>query len=428
MLDVENYGIYPEHFGIPAHNYIYMSIVYLISKQQTPTPLVIMEVLQDKKAKETLENIGGLDYLNILQNNYVNPDNLEMYCSKVKQSFIRRTIVDICDETKTNMYDDKSEVLNETELISIIEKRIIDLSVSTANDMEVYKMGTNTDKVLEERANEPNVVPGLETGWVKFDRYTNGGQPGDLTFVCARAKVGKSVTLTNWAKKFAIDDGLPILYIDTEMSAREQEDRLLAIISGIPHNEILNGMYVVDTENGKAKDKILKLRQARDKLKEGKYYHIHLPQFTLEKVMSLAKKFKLQYNIAALFFDYIKIPANQMSGLRSIQEWQMLGYFASGLKDIASLLKIPVYSACQENRSNPKGQDKNETNIAGSDRILQLATKLIFLYDKTDEQIAKENIINGNQKLYIAFQRNGLSNVEPINIMFHKHILRQEEI
>ena len=85
-----------------------------------------------------------------------------------------------------------------------------------------------TEEILAERAQNPSQIPGLEVGWTQFDRYTNGGQPGDLIILCAPSKVGKSVSLTNWATKLSIIDQIPILYIDTEMNEREQEDRILA--------------------------------------------------------------------------------------------------------------------------------------------------------------------------------------------------------
>ena len=289
-------------------------------------------------------------------------------------------------------------------------------------------MGDSAEEILELRASHPNTIPGLEVGWTKFDYYTNGGQPGDLIMLCARAKTGKSTALTNWATKIAIKDKIPVLYFDTEMNAREQEDRILSILSGVPHKEIISGMYVCDTENGKANEKIAALKDATTQMREGNYFHIHMPSFTMDKVAAVAKKFKLQYNIQAIFFDYLKFPASQVASLKSVQEWQMLGYIASGLKDLAATLKIPIWSACQENRANITSEKKNETNVGGSDRILQLASKLIFLSNKTDEEIAKEGIINGNQRLYIAYQRNGESDCPPINIKFDRPRSTQYEI
>ena len=74
------------------------------------------------------------------------------------------------------------------------------------------------------------------------------------------------------------------------MDEREQEDRILANLTGIPHKEIVSGLYVVDTINGKAADKIAKLKQAQQELKQGNYYHIFMPQFTLDKVVAITRK------------------------------------------------------------------------------------------------------------------------------------------
>ena len=145
----------------------------------------------------------------------------------------------------------------------------------TANS---YKLGDKTEEILDKRAENPSQVPGLEVGWYEYDRLTNGAQPGDLIILCAPSKVGKSVALTNWATTLGIEDNIPILYFDTEMNEREQEDRILAKLTGIPHNEIVSGLYVVDTVHGKAEDKIAKLKVAREKLNLGNYYHIYMPK------------------------------------------------------------------------------------------------------------------------------------------------------
>ena len=323
---------------------------------------------------------------------------------------------------------DESEKLNPGELVGKIENKITEIANSAINETSVYKMGTDLEKRLEERAKRPTLVAGLQVGWTVFDRVTNGGQAGDLIIVCARAKMGKSVVLSTWAKNFAIRDGLPVLYIDTEMTSEEQEDRITSMITGIPVHEIVTGLFAVDTEYGTSKDKIAKIKDAVKQIKDAPYYHVYMPNFSAEKVTALAKQYKSKYNIQALFFDYIKVPASQGSSLQQIKEYQALGFFTSTLKDIAGLLKIPVYSAVQENRNDEKGIEKGASNVAGSDRILQLATKLMFLYAKTDEQIARDSVLLGNRQLKIAYQRNGESDVAPINLQFDNQIVTIKEV
>ena len=428
IIDIKEQDITEKMFLIEANRYIYMAINYLFYKKQDPTPYAIMEVMTDKSMRKVVEDFGGTEYLEILSTARANVNNLDIFCQKLKQAYTRFMLCQICDDTKDFILTDKAEVLNPSEIIGQHENMVAELSNNVQQTKDIYKMGEDTEYILEQRAENPNTVPGLEVGWNKFDYYTNGGQAGDLIMLCARAKTGKSTTLTNWAVKLGIEDKIPILYFDTEMSAREQEDRILSILSGVPHKEIMNGMYCLDTENGKAEDKKKRIRYAIQKMQEGYYYHIYMPNFTIEKVNAIAKKFKIQNNIQAIFFDYLKFPSSQVASLKSVQEWQMLGYIASGLKDLAGTLKVPVYSGCQENRSNLDSDRKDERNVGGSDRILQLATKLVFLSNKQEDQIIKEEGLLGNQKLYIAYQRNGESDCPIIDINFNRATLTQREV
>ena len=59
---------------------------------------------------------------------------------------------------------------------------------------------------------------------------------------------------------------------------------------------------------------------------------------------------------------------------------------------------------------------------------MQLATKLVFLSNKSEEQIIKEAGLLGNQKLYIAYQRNGESDCPIIDIKFDRTTLTQKEV
>lgn len=427
VVDVETNEVYTEHFGVEGNRIVFNAILYLYSKSAKPTPVTIMEIITDKRAKETLEELGGLSYLDDISYIDVDVSNLKMLCMKLKQTYARRKTYDLCESTKEFMLSDEVLTLNPQEIVASIEGKINDLSMKTSGETGVVKMGDGLEERLRERAENPSDIPGLESGFSTFDYYTNGGQPGDLIVFCARAKCGKSVILSTIAKKFSIDDGLPVLYFDTEMTREEQEDRLLSMISGVPHSEIMSGMFAVDTGHGKAVEKMKSIKDATEKIENAPYYHIYMPNFTAEKVTAITKQYRYKFNIQAMFFDYIKVPSSQNNMNANTKEYQALGFFTSTLKDIAGTLGIPVYTATQENRNDATGTEKNASNVAGSDRILQLATKLIFLYTKSDEQIQKQGIMAGNRQLKIAFQRNGKSDCAPINIMFNNSIMEMKE-
>ena len=63
LLDVEEAGILPHHFGVPANRYIYIAMQYLFSKKQTPTPISIMEVITSEAGKKSIDEIGGMTYV-----------------------------------------------------------------------------------------------------------------------------------------------------------------------------------------------------------------------------------------------------------------------------------------------------------------------------------------------------------------------------
>lgn len=426
LIDVDTAGITHKMFGIEANRYLFMAIQYLYSKKIATTPLSIMEVLASESARSSIETMGGIDHIAMISEGDADVDSLPIFMAKIKQASVRRGLVSVCEDTIQFVKSEQAEVLNPSELIGSHEGKLVDLSPDEKHSL-AYKMGDDTDRVLLEREESPESVPGLEVGWAKVDRITNGFMPGDLTIVCGESKTGKSVLLMNWAIQLSIIDKIPILYIDTEMSARECEDRILANLSGVPHSEIVSGMYVMDTEHGKAEQKIIKVKEAKELMQAGHYHHIYMPQFDIDAITALTKKFMRQHGVEALFFDYIKIPSSD-TGFKNSQEYQMLGFLTSGLKDIAGIMEIPVFSACQANRANLGEEKKDASAIGGSYRILQLASKLMFLTNKSDESIASRGPRNGNQVLQIAYQRNGESNCDPIDIIFDRPWLVQREV
>ena len=430
IVECEEKALTPDHFIIDGNRYIYMAMKYLYETNQVPEPLAILEVIADNKAKDSIKELGGLEYITALMHAPAIDRNIEIYIKKLKQTLTRRNIASLSEGLLNRVLDESSKVLNPSELVSEVQKDVDELSMSANQVEEVYKMGTDLEERLKVFGEHPMEVPGLETGYYQFDRYTGGGEPGDLIFFCARSKTGKSVILTNIAKKIAIEDRLPVLYIDTEMPTPQVETRLVSMISGLPEKEqIKSGMFTFDDEYGTSTDKVDKLKRANDKMNNGLLYHVYMPGFNIDKVVALCRKYQMKYGIVAVFFDYLKMPQANKNALKYAQEYQELGFMASALKDMAGTLQIPVFSAVQSNRNKTQAtaSEMNEGDVGGSDRILQLASKLCFLANKPEEEYALEPTL-GNQQLVIKFQRNGLCDCPPINMQFDRKIIRMTEV
>lgn len=416
-------GLNPAMFAVDGHKYIFMAMMYLNSEGKEVDAIAITNVFTDEKAKESIEELGGIEYIETMKGNPVAP-NIELFTNHIIIASAKRRIYEESEAMMQRALKGEDDDLDS--YLAEMESKLRDVSIDYQVAKEVYKMGTNSGDRLKERLLNPTPVIGLKTGWKVFDLATLGLKAGELTIVGARSKVGKSVTLLNWSRKIAVEDNIPVLYIDTEMYEEEQEDRLLAQISGVPEHEIKNGMFGKDTFNGKAKDKIKAVQAANKLLNSSNFFHVYMPHFTIEKVTALARKYQVQHNIQLLIFDYIKLPSSS-GGKNNDAEYQRLGQFTSGLKDLAGLLKIPVISAVQLNRGAVGSEEINDSHIAGSDRILQLANRLCFLRNKTEEEYALEGRSAGNQKFTIAFQRGGASGETEINIQFDREIIRMQE-
>lgn len=136
---------------------------------------------------------------------------------------------------------------------------------------------------------------------------------------------------------------------------------------------------------------------------------------------------KIQEQIDYCIFDYIKMPSSDVSGLNNAQEHQRLGFFTTCLKNMAGICDIPVITACQANRSELGNTNPDASSIGGSYRILQLATKLMFLRNKTDNELLIEGYAKGNQVLHIKYQRNGQGDMA-VDVQFDRPILSMREV
>lgn len=425
LLKCEELGLKKEHFSVKAHRYIYSAIAYLVGQGYNKIDGVAIINSLDTKGKEALNELGGIEYVDLLIMSEIY-DNIGIYIEKVVNAYKRRHIYNLCETAKERMLDDD---VNLPILLNNMQDSLLGMSLNDSDVGKVYKMGDKLAERLNERASAPSDVKGYRIGWNQFDKYTQGYQAGELTVYCAPSKTGKSAILMNHAMRLSVFSNISVLYISTEMTDEEMEDRLISCLSGVPYVEISNGMFDRHTENGTREDKRNRLEKALKQIKESQFEHIYMPDFTTEKVTALAKQKNLQGKCDVLIFDYIKLPASDVSQLAHAQEYQRLGYMTTCLKDLAGILGIPVISACQSNADETVLNGKpGQSFIGGSKRILHMASKLFYLVNKSDEELARNGLDRGNQTLWLAFQRSGSSDLPPINIYNNRPILRMEEV
>lgn len=400
IISASSSGLLPDMFAVDGNRYIYMSMLHLTESGNTLDPISILSVFQDEKAKKSIEELGGIDYLEGIK---LQPEmgNAKLFIDQIKQAAARRAVYDQAQKTMQQAVKAAETPLNE--FLQTVEGDYREIALEYQVAQGVKKLGEGMADRLKQRLLNPTEVIGLKTGWHAFDLASMGLVVGELTVVGARSKVGKSTTLLNWCKKICVEDGIPTLYIDTEMYKEEQEDKLLSMISGVQHKEIRNGYFGKNTHHGNGKDKVAAVQKASQAIGKAPFYHIYMPHFTLGEIASVIRKHQMEHGIQLVVFDYIKLPSSN-SNLGE-KEYQALGYLTSGLKDLAGLLQIPIATAVQLGRAAiGKGDEMDEGDIAGSDRILQLVNRVCYLRKSSEDE---EAMTGATHQFKIIAQRMG---------------------
>lgn len=208
----------------------------------------------------------------------------------------------------------------------------------------------------------------------------------ELVAIAAKFKTGKSALIMNQAI-YAIKNGIPTAYFDTEMNDRLFHERLLANLTGVPVKQIKNGNYSYEEEQ--------KLAKANEWLESKPFYHIYLPDHTNEEVYAMHKVLKNKIGLELSCFDYLKSNVSSSS-----ENYNILGQKVDFLKNsVCGELDIAMLTAVQLNREN---------QVSDSDKINRYASAIIYWEPKTSEEISNCGGLDcGNYKVRVVTNRLG---------------------
>jgi len=419
-----------EDFLTPHHRAIY-TIVRSLMRQEVIT-IDSAAILTQAASLNLEKNIGGFDYVNALFDKSIDPKNIDFYIARVADAAMKIRIMLASDEIIE--ITDKNKTLTDStlpakDLVDYAQEKFLQIAMDGQRGTDAVNMSEGLNDLIAEAMDNSDRIKGIATGYDRLDQAINGLEPGTLTVLGARPKVGKSTMLMNWAKHMAYHQNLPVLYIDTEMSLREQQFRLTSMLSQVPEREIKNGLFK------EFNDQLSQVDTARDIINRGSLFHKYYPDFTAEGVGSLVRKFHYQYGIACVIFDYIKLPDADLQNSSNVKEHQALGYLCVALKNLAGQLQIPIVTAAQIGRPGANKGRVTSAEFADSDRILRYANTLLGLAHKTrdemqeaEEHFGRDNARSmGTHRLQILDTRAGGFDFGGIDIHFRQEVLTMRE-
>lgn len=359
-----------------------------------------------------------LEYLEALFDGSPTPENTKSIAICVyKLSLARqgsKCIEGILDNLKNINGSEKID-----DIIKNIEEPIFEFTNKLNKDIKsVVHICDGFEDTLMAVSENPTDIVGLSTGFNNYDQCIGGGlRRGTVNVVGARAKGAKSFMCLNIAKNMA-ELGIPVLYLDTELSQQIQMNRFISLITGVECLRIETGKFSTVDEEKEA------VWSCKESIKNFPITHSSIAGLSIEAILSLCRRWIIKdvgvgdnglTNPCLIIYDYLKLQnSDDLRG--NIQETQLLGFLMSALHNFALKFNIPIFSTVQLNRDGVEREGSEV--ISGSDRILWLCSNFSILKNKSQDDFVEDGPSNGVKKLIICDTRfgSGISKGDYINI------------
>lgn len=381
------------------HRLIFEAVAVLVNATKPADVVTVYEHLE-RLGKH--EEVGGLPYLNALAQYVPSAGNIRRYAEIVRERSTLRKLVSASDQIATNAFNPKGR--NVSEILDDAEQRVFSIAEDGARAKQGFQamdalVVQLLDKV-QERADNPNDITGVATGFYDLDRMTSGLQAGDLIIVAARPSMGKTGMCVNIAEHVALKEGLPVAIFSMEMGAAQLAVRIVGSIGRIDQTHLRTGR-LTDEEWPRLTEAIEKLRNIQLHIDE-------TPGLTVSEVRSNARRLARQVGgkLGLIVVDYLQLMTISES-MSDENRATALGEVSRGLKMLAKELDCPVIALSQLSRAVEQRTDKRPmmSDLRESGALEQDADVIMFIY--RDDYYHKDSKEAGVAEIIISKQRNG---------------------
>jgi len=321
------------------HQIIFQSMAELIEENKPLDPLTVSEKLDNKNS---LNKIGGKDYLIELATSTPSAANLEAYAEIIRQRSITRKLMKANSEISELISNPQGQ--EGASLLDKAESMIFALNDETnQNDQNLKSMRKlipDTMDRLYELSNKSGGLIGDSTGFKDLDNKLQGIQRGDLIVVAGRPSMGKTSLAMNIAENVLLDEDSngAVLIFSLEMPGESLTTRLLSGMTKINQQNVRSGML---------KDDELKvLLQQSEKLKN---MPLWIDDSSLLSPMELRAKARRlarseENGLSLIVVDYLQLMQLPLSTENRVNQ---ISEISRSLKSLAKELNVPVIALSQ---------------------------------------------------------------------------------
>ncbi|MBR3204457.1 replicative DNA helicase [Candidatus Saccharibacteria bacterium] len=393
------------------HAKIFQSMTSLYQKH---SPIDLLTLTAELRAKKEIRSVGGAPYLTELTNFVPTASHAKAYAGIIKNCAVRRRLIEAGSRIAKTAHEENVQI---DELIGTAEKELFEASNTIVKTDYVALESLLADAFdrMEELHRNKGALRGLKTGFHDLDKKTAGFQKGDLIIIGARPAMGKTTFAENLAYNAATINNRGVLFFSMEMANSEIVDRMISDISGVDNWKIRTG-NVSEDDFGKISD-------ALGEMDSVPLYLDDSSSMTILELRNKARRAAHEHDIGMVIVDYLQLlqGSDRYAGNR-VQE---VTEISRGLKQLARELEIPVIALAQLSRGVTGRDDPRPvlSDLRESGSIEQDADMVMFLHRVDYYNQNKPDFVPTNiTELIISKHRHGP--VGKIELYFHPELLR----
>lgn len=419
--DSDRYSIHEQDFPNDFHKIVFGSIYNIHLTGSAVTVNTILDYLANRPKYEAIFKVNnGVEYLNKVSV-VATADTFNYYYNRLKKMTLLRTYhgigMDVSDlYDPNNVLDLKKKQKQEdwldntslTDIADLIDKKIDEVR-SNCIDNEFADGAQAGDGILDlvaELEERPEV--GIPLFGSYINTVTRGARLRKFYLRSGSTGAGKTRAMIADACYFAVDklyyDDLgwirngtaePTLFIATEQDLKEVQTMMLAFVSNVDEEHILDGRY----EEGE-RERVI---EAGKIIQNSPIWVEELPDFSIQDVEGKIKKHIREHDVKYVSFDYIhssmKIleEVTRRSGGVRLREDNILFILSTKLKDICNQLGVFIESGTQLNGSYTDSETPDQNLLRGAKSIADRVDVGMIMLVPTRQDLEKlEPILAAN--------------------------------
>jgi len=376
--------------------------------EQRPKKYAIYKVNKGSEYLENIKEMCQLAAFDYYYNRMKKMTLLRMYNKNVGMDlswlYDPDNILDIKKKEAQETWFDNTPI---NEIANVINDKIDEIKAKYVDNSEdgVIQAGDGALALLERLKTNP------EIGYPLYGRLVNavhrGARLKKFYLRSAATGVGKTRSMIadtcsiacnkiyNLETKQWEDNGTrePTQFITTEQEEDEIQTMMIAFLSGVDEDHILENTYVEDEWE--------RVSEAAAILEKSPLYIKKLPDFSLQDIENTIKFGIRQYDTRYIFMDYIHSSMKILSeisskaGVKGLREDNILFMISVRLKDLCNQYGVFIMSATQLNASYISAQEYDQNLLRGAKAIAdKIDLGMIMLQVSQDDREALKNIVN----------------------------------